>query len=342
MRTTFRSISTRAAAVLAALACTALAATPSLAEVKEVRIAKGFGIGYLPLIVMEHEQLFEKHAKAAGLAGSTSKWLVIDGGTTQAQLLIGGNLEVSSGGLGPLVTIWARTKGSLNVQGMASINSMPLYLNTINPAVKSIRDFTEKDRIALPVIKSSIQAVILQMEAEKAFGPGKQNTIDTLTVSMAHPDGTSALLSGRTEVTAHLSSPPFQYQQLKDPKVKRVFSSYDVVGGPHTFNLIWTTKKFRDENPKTYAAFLAGLDEAITKINADKPKYAKVFVEFTKSKLAPEFILEMMNDPEIRFTMAPEGTMKFASFLHKIGSIKEQPRSWKDMFFPEIHNLPGN
>jgi len=341
MQSRHRSIRTRAAALLAA-ACTALASTAALAEVKEVRVAKGFGIGYLPLIVMEHEKLFEKHAKAAGLADSVAKWLVIDGGTTQAQLLIGGNLEVSSGGLGPLVTIWARTKGNLDVKGMASINSMPLYLNTINPSVKTIKDFTDKDRIALPVIKSSIQAVILQMEAEKVFGPGKHGTMDRLTVSMAHPDGTAALLSGKTEVTAHLSSPPFQYQQLKDPKVRRIFSSYDVVGGPHTFNLIWTTKKFRDENPKSYGAFMAALKEAMDKINADKPKYAKVFVDFTKSKLAPEFILEMMNDPSIRYTMAPEGTMRFAAFLHKVGTIKEQPSGWKDMFFPEVHGLAGN
>jgi len=337
-----RSIRRRAVAAIAALAWACASATPSLAEVKEVRVAKGFGIGYLPLIVMEHEQLFEKHAKAAGLEGSVAKWLVIDGGTTQAQLLIGGNLEVSSGGLGPLVTIWARTKDNIAVKGMASINSMPLYLNTINPAVKSVKDFTDKDRIALPVIKSSIQAVILQMQAEKVFGTGKHDTLDRLTVSMAHPDGTSALLSGKTEVTAHLTAPPFQYQQLKDPKVHRVFSSYDVVGGPHTFNLIWTTKKFRDENPKTYAAFLAALKEAMDKINADKPKYAKVFVDFTKSKLAPEFILEMMNSPEIRYTMAPEGTMKFAEFLHKVGTIKTMPSGWKDMFFPEIHGLQGS
>ena len=78
------------------------------------------------------------------------------------------------------------------------------------------------------------------------------------------------------------------------------------------------------------------------KINADKPKYAKVFVDFTKSKLAPEFILEMMNSPEIRYTMAPEGTMKFAEFLHKVGTIKTMPSGWKDMFFPEIHGLQGS
>jgi NitT/TauT family transport system substrate-binding protein len=345
MSSRIRNLSAGAVAGFAALVCTtALVASPAQAqaEVKEIRIAKGFGIGYLPLIVMEHEKLFEKHAKAAGLNDTVAKWLVLDGGTTQAQLLVSGNLEVSSGGLGPLVTIWGRTKGSLDVKGMASINSMPLYLNTINPNVKSIQDFTDKDRIALPVIRSSIQAVVLQMQAEKVFGPGKHDAIDRLTVSMAHPDGTAALLSGRTEITAHLTAPPFTYQQLKDPKVRRVFSSYDVVGGPHTFNLIWTTSKFREANPKTYNAFLAGLKEAIDNINADKKKYARVFVEFDRSKLAVEFIEEMMNMPEIRYTMAPEGTMKFATFLHKVGSIKEAPSAWTDMFFPEVHQLPGN
>ena len=339
MKSAVRRITARFAGASATLLACALLAQPAMAEVDEVRIAKGFGIGYLPLIVMEDEKLYEKHAKAAGL-DSTTKWMVVDGGTTQAQLLIGGNLEVSSGGLGPLITIWARTKGSLEVKGMASINSMPLFLNTTNPRVKTIKDFTEKDRIALPVIRSSIQAVVLQMQAEKVFG--RHDVMDKLTVSMAHPDGLAALLSGGTEITAHLTAPPFSYQELKDKRVHRVFSSYEVVGEPHTFNLIWTTKKFRDENPKTYKAFIAALAEAMEKINADKKKYAQVFVRFTKSKLDPAFIEEMLNDPEIKYTMAPEGTMYFARFLNKVGTIKDMPASWKDMFFPEIHNLKGS
>jgi len=339
MRSRIGGITARLGAAFAALSCSLLAAPHAAAEVDEVRIAKGFGIGYLPLIVMEDENLYEKHAKAAGLS-STTKWLVLDGGTTQAQLLIGGNLEVSSGGLGPLITIWARTKGNLDVKGMASINSMPLFLNTTNPQVKTIKDFTDRDRIALPVIRSSIQAVVLQMQAEKVFG--KHDQLDRLTVSMAHPDGAAALLSGGTEITAHLTAPPFMYQELKNPKVHRVFSSYDVVGEPHTFNLIWTTKKFRDENPKTYKAFVDALAEAMEKINGDKKKYAQVYVRFTKSKLDPAFIEEMMNDPDIRFTMAPEGTMQFARFLNKVGTIKSMPADWKDMFFPEIHNLKGS
>ena len=328
--------------LIAAAALLAVFSTsPAKAEISEIRIAKGFGIGYLPLLVMEHEKLFEKHVKAAGLDAKAT-WLVVDGGTTQASLLIGGNLEISSGGLGPLVTIWERTKGGIDVKGIAAINSLPQFLNTINPNIKSIKDFTDKDRIALPVVRSSIQAVILQMAAEREFGPGQQNSLDRLTVAMAHPDGTAALMSGQTEVTAHLTAPPFSYQQLKNPKIKRVFSSYDVLGGPHTFNLVWTTSKFRSDNPKVFAAFSAGLREAIANINADKKKYAQIYKEVDKSRLDLAFIEEIMLLPETRFTAAPEGTMKFADFLNKIGSVKQKPETWKDLFFPEAHDLEGS
>jgi NitT/TauT family transport system substrate-binding protein len=34
--------------------------------------------------------------------------------------------------------------------------------------------------------------------------------------------------------------------------------------------------------------------------------------------------------------------MKYADFMQKIGSIKAKPASWKDMFFPNVHNLPGS
>ncbi len=98
---------------------------------------------------------------------------------------------------------------------------MPLYLNTRNPAIKSIKDFTEKDRIALPAVKVSMQAIMLQMAAAKEYGENNYTKLDGLTVSMAHPDGVAALMSGASEITAHFTSPPFQFRELKDPKITR-------------------------------------------------------------------------------------------------------------------------
>src|SRR4029078_2760230 len=115
-------------------------------------------------------------------------------------------------GVGPLVTLWAKTSGNLDVKAVSAINSMPLYLTTRNPDVKSLKDFTAKDKIALPAAKVSIQAGTLQMAAEKAFDEGQQDKLGALTVSMARPDAQAALLSGQSEIDAHFSSPPFQYQ----------------------------------------------------------------------------------------------------------------------------------
>ncbi len=309
-------------------------------ETRELRIAKQFGISYLPITVLEERKLIEKHVKAAGLGDIKVEWSRLSAGAPMNDALISGNLDFASGGVGPLVTIWARTKGNMNVKGVSAINSMPLYLNTINPAVKTVKDFTDKDRIALPAVKVSIQAVTLQMASEKLLG--KHDALDRLTVSMSHPDGMSAMMSGRSEITGQFSSAPFQYQQLEDQRVNRVLSSYEVLGGPATFNTIWTTSAFHDKNPKTYKAFLAALEEAMTMINGNKKEIAELWIKAENSKLPQAFVEKILNDPENVFTTTPQNVMKYAEFMHKVGSIKEKPAAWSELFFPEIHGKQGS
>lgn len=312
------------------------------AETSTIRLAEQPGLGYLPMMVMREHELIEKHVEKAGLPRPTVEWLLFSGGAAMNEALLSNNLEVASGGVGPLVTIWDRTRGNFDVKGIAAINSMPLFLTTNNPNVKSIRDFTEKDRIALPAVRVSIQAVTLQIAAEKEFGAGNHTQLDNLTVSMPHPDATAALLSKQTEITAHLSSPPFQYQQLRNEGITRVLSSYDVLGGKTTFNSLWARSSFREENPKTYKALVDALNEAMEWIAANKDAAADVFIKQGKSRLDRDFILSMINDPDIEFTTTPRNTMGYASFMARIGSIKNTPESWKDYYFEEIHGAEGS
>src|SRR5271169_5691738 len=213
-------------ALLAAAAAFAFALNAADADTRVVRIAKQYGISYLPLTIVQEEKLLEAEGKKLGLDLST-EWLRFTGGPPMNEALISGNLDFASGGVGPLVTIWARTQGNLKVKGVSSLNSMPLYLNSINPDVKTIEDFTEKDRIALPAVRVSMQAVILQMAAEKVFGPGQEHRVDAWTVSLSHPDGLAQMMSGKSEITAHFTSAPFMYTELADKRVHRVLNSYD-------------------------------------------------------------------------------------------------------------------
>lgn len=332
---------TRSALTFVAAALSLAILPAAHAEVSEIHVSRQYGISYLPLMIMEDQKLIEKHAKASGIDVKVD-WSKFASGAVMNDALLSGNLQFASGGVAPFTTLWAKTRSNLDVKAVAAINSMPLYLVTNNPKVKTLKDFTDKDKIALPAVKVSIQAVTLQMAAEKAFGAGQEHKLDHLTVSMSHPDGETALLSGKSEVTAHLSSPPFQYQELEHKGMHRVLNSYDVLGGPATFNVVWTTAKFHDENPKVYAAFVAALDEATAQINGNKRAAAETYLRISKDKDSLDDILKMLNDPEIKYTTTPNNVMKYVDFMHKIGSIKVKPDSWKDMFFPNAQKLSGS
>ena len=324
-----------------ALAATALAAMSSAAHSQTVRIAKQFGISYLPLTMMEQKNLLEEHGKRLGL-DLKPEWIRLVSGAPMNEAIISGNLDFASGGVGPLLTIWGRTRGNIGVKGVAAINSMPLYLNTINPDVKSLKDFTDKNRIALPAVKVSIQAVTLQMAAEKAFGAGQHNKLDSLTVSLSHPDGMSAMMSGKSEITAHFSSAPFQYQQLDDKRVRKVLDSYEVLGGPHTFNAVWATTKYYNENRKVVEAFVAALDDVMKQIKQDPAAAAALWIKAENSKLAPDYVEKIIRASENEWTTTPKQITTYAEFMNRVGVLSVKPGNWQEVFFPDTHKLPGS
>jgi NitT/TauT family transport system substrate-binding protein len=313
----------------------------ALAEVNEIRIAHQFGVAYLPLMVMRHEKLIERQAEKVGVGPLKVTWTVFGSGADMNVALISRTLDFASGGIPPVLQIWDRTRGNLAVKGVAALGSLPLYLNTVNPNVRTIKDFTGTDRIALPAVKVSIQALLLQMAASQTFGADKYAALDHLTVGLIHPQALAALVSG-TEVTAHFAAAPFQDQELKYPQVRRLLSSYEVLGGPATLNSLYAASTFRSENPKVFGAVVAALREAMVLVNRDKVWAAKVYVAGEKSKFDPAFVHEIISNEAVNFTVAPQGFMKFAEFMHKHNTIKTLPASWKDVFFPDIHDEHGS
>lgn len=318
------------------------ASAPVFAEVGEVRIAQQYGVSFLQLMIMERDRLIEKHGKAGGLGDLKVTWAKFAGGNVMNDALLSGAVDFVAGGVPPLVTIWAKTNGNLNVKAVAALNSMPAYLVTRNPNVKTIKDFTTKDKIAVPAVKVGAQAIALQMAAAKAFGEENYAKLDAITVSMSHPDAVTALLSGSSEVNSHFASAPFHSQELAKPGIHLVMTSYDALGGRATLNVVFATSKFREENPKTTAAFVAALEEATAILNKDKRGAAEFYVKASQSKLPADEIYKMLTDPDVEFTMVPQKVMKYAEFMFKVGTIKVRPATWKDLFFPYVHNLKGS
>ena len=95
------------------------------ARAETIRIARQYGISYLPLIVIKAQNLLEKLGQQQGLTIRT-EWLQFTGGASMNEALIAGQLDVASGGVAPMVLLWARTRDNLHVQGFAALNAMPL------------------------------------------------------------------------------------------------------------------------------------------------------------------------------------------------------------------------
>ncbi|PIM54313.1 nitrate ABC transporter substrate-binding protein [Roseateles chitinivorans] len=319
----------------------ALTGTASLAEGK-LRIAEQFGIVYLLLNVAQDQQLIEKHGKAAGVDIQVER-VQLSGGPAINEALLSGSIDIAGAGVGPLLTLWDKTQGRQNVRGIASLGNFPYYLTSSNPAVKSIDDFSDKDRIALPAVGVSVQSRILQLASAKRWGDAQFNRLDRLQVALPHPEATAALIKGGTEINAHFGNPPFQEQGLAgNPNVHVVLSSYQVLGGPASATVLYTTEKFRRDNPKTYKAFVGALAEAADFIAKYPERSADIYIRNENSKVPKDLLLKVIKNPEVQFKITPQNTFALASFMHRIGAIKNKPASAQDYFFDDPHNAAGS
>jgi len=314
------------------------------AETSEVRIARQFGITFLPLMVMEQQKLVEKHAKAAGLGDVTVKHFTAGTPAAINDVILSGAAHFVAVGPPSFAALWARSRGTPSEPlAVANVSYINMTMVSRDPRIKTIRDLSDKTRIAMTSPKVSLPAIILQIAAAKEYGNENYTRFDALGVGMPHPDAMTALLSGaQPEICCHFASPPYQTIELQQPGMHAVTSINEVMGGPTSGTLLFTTLKFRTDNPKVFGAVFAGLREAIEFINTNKRAAADIYLQLSKEKSKPEDIVAQLNDPALRYDLTPLNVMKYFDFMHSVGSIKVKPASWKEIFAPEAHGLAGS
>jgi NitT/TauT family transport system substrate-binding protein len=319
-----------------------LLASSARAEPAEIRVAEQYGLAFLPLMIMRDQRLVEKNAAKAGLGSLRMTWSKLGAVSAINDALLSGSLDFAAGGVPSLVTLWAKTKGSPDaVRGVVALGDIPNELIVSRPEVKSLRDLGPQDKIAVTAVKISNQALALEMAAAREFGDAAWEKLDPLTVGMAHPDAAIALLSGTGGITAHFSSPPFMEREMAKPPLHSILSTYDVLGGPATLNVIWTRASFHDGSPKAYRAFVDAVAEAVDIINRDKRAAAATYKRMAGGAESVDEILAMLEDPRIVFTLTPHRVLRTSQFMHRIGRVKIRPASWKDLFFEDAHGREG-
>ena len=331
----------RFATLLAICAILAADVTPApAAEATEFHIARQPGVVYLQPIIMEEKKLIERHAAALGLNDVKMRWSIITSGGVMTEAVISSSIDLAITGISNMLLLWNRTNGE--ARSVAGVAGVPFLLLTRNPNVKTVKDFGPDDRIAVPTIRASMQAMMLGMALEQAYGPGAHGKLDGNQVQLGHPDALQALLNPRHEVNSHFSIPPFQDIALKAPNVHAVLNSIDVLGGPATITNAWARQKFVDANPLKIKAFIAALDEASDFIAKDPKGAAEIYLAVTKEKISADELVAVIKQPGSVFSSTLQRSMLWADYMHRIGLIKVKPASWKDYVFPATQDRAGS
>ncbi|HVB17047.1 MAG TPA: ABC transporter substrate-binding protein [Stellaceae bacterium] len=327
------------AAALLALAIAA--ARPAFADIA-VRVQRPLDLVALPLIVMEHEHLIERTAEAMGLGKVTVTWNA-PGKADPIEALTAGQSDLAAVNLAPFLLAADNTAGKPDeVRALAALVGRPYVLVTRNPAIKTIRDFTAKDRIAVPALKISGPALMLEMAAAQEWGIEHYDKLDPLVVARPDADAAAALISGKGDVDAHVSRTPYVDDELGDRSIHRVMDSFDIAG-PHSAAVLAATMRFQAANPELCKAILSALQAADDLIKQSPGEAAEMFAAAVKDEsMSIEDLTDMVGDPDLSYTAAPAGVMRLADFMHRVGRLKRPPKTWQDLFLPAARDLAGN
>ena len=273
-----------------------------------------------------------------------ASYTLLSGGAAFNDALLSGSLDVIGTGVGPFAILWDKTKGAIGVRALAAMGDIPLVLVTNEARITNLKDMREGDKIAVPAVRSSMQATLLQMAAAKELGDANYKDFDRYTVTMSHADAATSLIAGSGIVDVHFSVAPYSTRELEKAGVHRITSAADIVGGPMSFNLVSATERFSTNNPIVCRAVFEALNEAMSFIK--KPSRGKRLDTSSKATRAPQRtsrwsrtswrILNPITRPR---RMASGRTSRSCNAP---GSSKNKPSAWTDMFFPIAHDLPGN
>lgn len=328
---------------LAVLACgLGIQGAAARAETDEIRFAQQYGLGYLPIAVVKDQHLIEKHAARLGLDKTRVSFVQVGTGSAATDMLLSGNLDMELGGSSILINLWDKTRGRQGVRGVMALCDTPFYYITVDPRLRSLRDFTETDRVAVTTVNISMPALILQMAAQKEMTPEMAARVPTMEVPMSFPDAYAGMLTGRLEVKTQSTVAPFAPALLADSRARLLFTSYQVLGGPHTGGVLFTTTRWREANPRSYDAVVAAFTEAQELIRTRREEAAAIYARQEPTSLPADIVKQSVLSPDLTCEATPHKFQVFADYMKTLGLIRTAPASWKDLFFENVHNLSGS
>ena len=298
--------------MMALLLTTGCAKTETAGGEKTIRIAEQYGIAYAPVQIMKAQGLLEKNCPGIDIS-----WEQMSNTAAIREAMVADRLDAGFMAIPPFLIGW---DNGMDWKIATGLSSVPTGLVT-KTSISGLAELGEKDRIALPQ-PGSVQHILLAMACDRDFGNPQK--LDNNLLTLSHPDGMNALLSG-SDVTAHFTSTPYLEKELSTEEFHQILSGNEAFGDEFSFIVGVTTKKLHDQNPQVYAAFNQSVAEAITFIN-DHPQEAAVILS-EAYKLPEAEVLAYLSAADTKYSTTVKGLQTFSDFMLKTGYLKKSYES---------------
>jgi len=275
----------------------------------KIRIAEQYGLAYAPLQILREKRFLEESS-----ADVKVQWVTLGNTAAIREAVLSGDLDIGFMGIPPFLI--ARDKG-MEWKIATGLSRCPLGLAVPGGTYSSLGNFPRDGKIALPQ-PGSIQHILLSMALERERGDAA--ALDKNLVSMKHPDGMNALLSGA--VQGHFTSPPYLFLE-EEEGFEVLVTGDEAMGGPFTFIAGVVTEDFYEREPDLYRDFLAALDKAI--LFMEENRHETVNLLAAKYRMEPEVLDDYLYKRGIVFEREVRGLDRFITFMAEEGYLKESP-----------------
>lgn len=302
-----------------AVGCTKSASNDAVVS---INLAEQYGLAYAPLQIAKELKLIEKN-----LPGVQVNWKQLGNTAAIREAMLANEVDAGFMAIPPFLIGWDK---GMDWRIACGISSSPVGLVTNKKEIKSIKDFSNKDRIALPQ-PGSVQHILLSMACERELGdPAK---LDNILVTLAHPDGMNALLS-KQDITAHFTTPPYLIKELETPGMHEILNGRQAMGENFTFIVGVTTKKFHDSNSEAYEALLKAINEAIAYMGSNREETLEILSK--QYEMSKEEVERNLGMEGTEYSVSVKGIGAFAAFMKKNGYISKTLKNTEEVLWEDV------
>jgi NitT/TauT family transport system substrate-binding protein len=309
--------------ILAASACGGTASSSSSSAPASFTIAYQPGLGSVTLIILKLQKTLDKQFPQTNI-----QWKILNSGASVREAMIANQAQLGSLGLPPFLVGWDR---GFNWKVLVSTSRADIWMVARDPRIRTLKDFTPSDKIAV-VAPDSQQAILIRKAAQEQLG--NAHALDRNLISLSSADGEQALRTG--QIAAHFSGSPFQEREVADGG-HIVLHSNDVFGLVGA-GLITLAPNFYNQYPNFVKKLYQDILDATAFAKANHEQAAQYLAQDQGGGggTAAQF-KTLLDNPGFVFDTTPSGLIAYATFMQSIGLISKVPGSVRDLEVPILN-----